>query len=101
MVEHLPGMWDSHRNDEEAVVDRGGTRSILKTHFEKEDLEALSPQLPLARNQPVGAVRVALVGTDSAQRHTVPHPKEHAEMCQQPAASGSGMGPRHAGSQPA
>jgi len=27
------------RNDEEAVVDRGGTRSILKTHFEKEDLE--------------------------------------------------------------
>ncbi|XP_075036860.1 sodium-driven chloride bicarbonate exchanger isoform X2 [Mixophyes fleayi] len=27
------------RNDEEAVVDRGGTRSLLKTHFEKEDLE--------------------------------------------------------------
>uniref|UniRef100_A0A4W3HG42 Anion exchange protein n=1 Tax=Callorhinchus milii TaxID=7868 RepID=A0A4W3HG42_CALMI len=27
------------RNDEEAVVDRGGTRTIQKTHFEKEDLE--------------------------------------------------------------
>lgn len=27
------------RNDEEAVVDTGGTRSLLKTHFEKEDLE--------------------------------------------------------------
>ncbi|XP_062908397.1 sodium-driven chloride bicarbonate exchanger-like isoform X2 [Mobula hypostoma] len=27
------------RNDEEAVVDRGGTYSIQKTHFEKEDLE--------------------------------------------------------------
>ncbi|GAB1286365.1 Sodium-driven chloride bicarbonate exchanger [Apodemus speciosus] len=30
------------RNDEEAIVDRGGTRSILKTHFEKEDLEAVT-----------------------------------------------------------
>ncbi|XP_043930715.1 sodium-driven chloride bicarbonate exchanger [Protopterus annectens] len=27
------------RNDEEAVVDRGGTRSSLKMHFEKEELE--------------------------------------------------------------
>lgn len=27
------------RNDEEAVVDRGGTRSLLNTQFEKEDLE--------------------------------------------------------------
>ncbi|XP_041720662.1 sodium-driven chloride bicarbonate exchanger-like isoform X2 [Coregonus clupeaformis] len=27
------------RNDEEAVVDRGGTRSMLKTNFEKEELE--------------------------------------------------------------
>nr|XP_023695776.1 sodium-driven chloride bicarbonate exchanger-like isoform X3 [Paramormyrops kingsleyae] len=27
------------RNDEEAVVDRGGSRSMLKTNFEKEELE--------------------------------------------------------------
>ncbi|KAG9349224.1 hypothetical protein JZ751_027667, partial [Albula glossodonta] len=27
------------RNDEEAIVDRGGTRSMLKTNFEKEELE--------------------------------------------------------------
>lgn len=32
-------LFTLQRNDEEAVVDRGGTRSILKTHFEKEDLE--------------------------------------------------------------
>ncbi|CAB1346676.1 unnamed protein product [Coregonus sp. 'balchen'] len=30
------------RNDEEAVVDRGGTRSMLKTNFEKEELEGHS-----------------------------------------------------------
>lgn len=37
------------RNDEEAVVDRGGTRSILKTHFEKEDLEGKTfPPLGIA-----------------------------------------------------
>uniref|UniRef100_A0A6Q2Y3W1 Anion exchange protein n=1 Tax=Esox lucius TaxID=8010 RepID=A0A6Q2Y3W1_ESOLU len=29
----------SVRNDEEAVVDRGGTRTMLKTNFEKEELE--------------------------------------------------------------
>lgn len=27
------------RTDEEAVVDRGGTRSMLNTNFEKEELE--------------------------------------------------------------
>lgn len=40
MRSSLPGPCSVlQRNDEEAVVDRGGTRSILKTHFEKEDLE--------------------------------------------------------------
>lgn len=40
MYYHLiPFLPILQRNDEEAVVDRGGTRSILKTHFEKEDLE--------------------------------------------------------------
>lgn len=40
MRSSLPGLCPVlQRNDEEAVVDRGGTRSILKTHFEKEDLE--------------------------------------------------------------
>lgn len=29
----------SQRTDEEAVVDRGGTRSMLNTNFEKEELE--------------------------------------------------------------
>lgn len=37
------------RNDEEAVVDRGGTRSILKTHFEKEDLEGKTFLLSLGQ----------------------------------------------------
>lgn len=30
------------RTDEEAVVDRGGTRSMLNTNFEKEELEGNS-----------------------------------------------------------
>ena len=29
----------SQRNDEEAVVDRGGYRSMVKTNFEKEEHE--------------------------------------------------------------
>ncbi|KAG9340880.1 hypothetical protein JZ751_020073 [Albula glossodonta] len=36
-----PRTEDAKRNDEEAVVDRGGTRSLLKTNFEKEELEEL------------------------------------------------------------
>lgn len=32
------------RTDEEAVVDRGGTRSMLNTNFEKEELEGKSLQ---------------------------------------------------------
>lgn len=32
----------SQRTDEEAVVDRGGTRSMLNTNFEKEELEGKS-----------------------------------------------------------
>ncbi|KAJ8416982.1 hypothetical protein AAFF_G00328600 [Aldrovandia affinis] len=34
-----PEAGGSVRNDEEAVLDRGGTRSLLKTNFEKEELE--------------------------------------------------------------
>uniref|UniRef100_A0A8C8ZTF7 Solute carrier family 4 member 10 n=1 Tax=Prolemur simus TaxID=1328070 RepID=A0A8C8ZTF7_PROSS len=48
-------------NDEEAVVDRGGTRSILKTHFEKEDLEG-------HRTLFIG-VHVPLGGRKSHRRH--------------------------------
>nr|XP_006984677.1 sodium-driven chloride bicarbonate exchanger isoform X6 [Peromyscus maniculatus bairdii] len=58
--EHLQSL--SHqRNDEEAVVDRGGTRSILKTHFEKEDLEG-------HRTLFIG-VHVPLGGRKSHRRH--------------------------------
>lgn len=32
------------RADEEAVVDRGGTRSMLNTNFEKEELEGNKPE---------------------------------------------------------
>ncbi|XP_036830237.1 sodium-driven chloride bicarbonate exchanger isoform X1 [Oncorhynchus mykiss] len=44
----------SVRNDEEAVVDRGGTRSMLKTNFEKEELEGhrtlyIGVHVPLGR----------------------------------------------------
>ncbi|XP_041117903.1 sodium-driven chloride bicarbonate exchanger-like isoform X1 [Polyodon spathula] len=49
------------RNDEEAVVDRGGTRSILKTHFEKEDLEG-------HRTLYIG-VHVPLGGKKNHRRH--------------------------------
>ncbi|KAE8581069.1 hypothetical protein XENTR_v10024657 [Xenopus tropicalis] len=49
------------RNDEEAVVDRGGTRSLLKTHFEKEDLEG-------HRTLFIG-VHVPLGGRKSHRRH--------------------------------
>uniref|UniRef100_A0A8C7E482 Anion exchange protein n=1 Tax=Naja naja TaxID=35670 RepID=A0A8C7E482_NAJNA len=49
------------RNDEEAVVDQGGTRSILKTHFEKEDLEG-------HRTLFIG-VHVPLGGRKSHRRH--------------------------------
>ncbi|XP_015214444.1 sodium-driven chloride bicarbonate exchanger isoform X1 [Lepisosteus oculatus] len=51
----------SVRNDEEAVVDRGGTRSILKTHFEKEELEG-------HRTLYIG-VHVPLGGRKSHRRH--------------------------------
>ncbi|XP_062869122.1 sodium-driven chloride bicarbonate exchanger [Trichomycterus rosablanca] len=42
------------RNDEEAVLDRGGTRSMLKTNFEKEELEGhrtlyIGVHVPLGR----------------------------------------------------
>ncbi|XP_078183670.1 sodium-driven chloride bicarbonate exchanger isoform X26 [Callithrix jacchus] len=58
--EHFQSL--SHqRNDEEAVVDRGGTRSILKTHFEKEDLEG-------HRTLFIG-VHVPLGGRKSHRRH--------------------------------
>ncbi|KAM5326298.1 sodium-driven chloride bicarbonate exchanger isoform 4-T4 [Glossophaga mutica] len=57
-----PFQFLSHqRNDEEAVVDRGGTRSILKTHFEKEDLEG-------HRTLFIG-VHVPLGGRKSHRRH--------------------------------
>uniref|UniRef100_A0A8C4S1X4 Anion exchange protein n=1 Tax=Erpetoichthys calabaricus TaxID=27687 RepID=A0A8C4S1X4_ERPCA len=51
----------SKLNDEEAVVDRGGTRSILKTHFEKEELEG-------HRTLYIG-VHVPLGGRKSHRRH--------------------------------
>ncbi|KAM5280593.1 sodium-driven chloride bicarbonate exchanger isoform 5-T5 [Ctenodactylus gundi] len=50
------------RNDEEAVVDRGGTRSILKTHFEKEDLE----DTPSQRVQ-------FILGTEDDDGEHIPH----------------------------
>ncbi|ERE69751.1 sodium-driven chloride bicarbonate exchanger isoform 3 [Cricetulus griseus] len=50
------------RNDEEAVVDRGGTRSILKTHFEKEDLE----DTPSQRVQ-------FILGTEDDDEEHIPH----------------------------
>ncbi|XP_058888294.1 sodium-driven chloride bicarbonate exchanger-like isoform X2 [Acipenser ruthenus] len=49
------------RNDEEAVIDRGGTRSILKTHFEKEELEG-------HRTLYIG-VHVPLGGKKNHRRH--------------------------------
>lgn len=36
----------TQRTDEEAVVDRGGTRSMLNTNFEKEELEGKQKQKP-------------------------------------------------------
>uniref|UniRef100_A0A671N4D7 Anion exchange protein n=2 Tax=Sinocyclocheilus anshuiensis TaxID=1608454 RepID=A0A671N4D7_9TELE len=44
----------SERNDEEAVLDRGGTRSMLNTNFEKEELEGhrtlyIGVHVPLGR----------------------------------------------------
>ncbi|KAJ8352239.1 hypothetical protein SKAU_G00237150, partial [Synaphobranchus kaupii] len=49
-----PGVGRSVRNDEEAVVDTGGTRSLLKTNFEKEELEGhrtlyIGVHVPLGR----------------------------------------------------
>ncbi|XP_056590176.1 sodium-driven chloride bicarbonate exchanger isoform X1 [Triplophysa dalaica] len=45
---------DHGRNDEEAVLDRGGTRSMLNTNFEKEELEGhrtlyIGVHVPLGR----------------------------------------------------
>ncbi|MGH0182844.1 UNVERIFIED_CONTAM: hypothetical protein FKN15_010623 [Acipenser sinensis] len=50
------------RNDEEAVIDRGGTRSILKTHFEKEELE----DTPSQRVQ-------FILGTEDDDEEHIPH----------------------------
>ncbi|XP_035266620.1 sodium-driven chloride bicarbonate exchanger-like isoform X1 [Anguilla anguilla] len=49
-----PGEGRNVRSDEEAVVDRGGTRSLLKTNFEKEELEGhrtlyIGVHVPLGR----------------------------------------------------
>ncbi|KAG7502723.1 hypothetical protein JOB18_025184 [Solea senegalensis] len=41
-VDHSRG-FVYQRTDEEAVVDRGGTRSMLNTNFEKEELEGKPP----------------------------------------------------------
>ncbi|XP_036397130.1 sodium-driven chloride bicarbonate exchanger-like [Megalops cyprinoides] len=56
-----PGGGRSVRNDEEAVVDRGGTRSLLKTNIEKEELEG-------HRTLYIG-VHVPLGGRRSHRRH--------------------------------
>ncbi|KAG7502722.1 hypothetical protein JOB18_025184 [Solea senegalensis] len=42
-TEHSPQENKDVRTDEEAVVDRGGTRSMLNTNFEKEELEGKPP----------------------------------------------------------
>uniref|UniRef100_A0A8C1P061 Anion exchange protein n=1 Tax=Cyprinus carpio TaxID=7962 RepID=A0A8C1P061_CYPCA len=47
-------MMQKIQNDEEAVLDRGGTRSMLKTNFEKEELEGhrtlyIGVHVPLGR----------------------------------------------------
>ncbi|XP_012695945.2 sodium-driven chloride bicarbonate exchanger isoform X3 [Clupea harengus] len=49
-----PGRFNCQRNDEEAVLDRGGTRSMLNTNFEKEELEGhrtlyIGVHVPLGR----------------------------------------------------
>ncbi|KAL2081453.1 hypothetical protein ACEWY4_023306 [Coilia grayii] len=49
-----PAGTKSVRNDEEAVVDQGGARSMLKTNFEKEELEGhrtlyIGVHVPLGR----------------------------------------------------
>uniref|UniRef100_A0A4W6E4H2 Anion exchange protein n=1 Tax=Lates calcarifer TaxID=8187 RepID=A0A4W6E4H2_LATCA len=49
-----PRLCTLHRTDEEAVVDRGGTRSMLNTNFEKEELEGhrtlyIGVHVPLGR----------------------------------------------------
>ncbi|XP_048090221.1 sodium-driven chloride bicarbonate exchanger isoform X1 [Alosa alosa] len=51
---HSPGSESEARNDEEAVLDRGGTRSMLNTNFEKEELEGhrtlyIGVHVPLGR----------------------------------------------------
>ncbi|XP_041936057.1 sodium-driven chloride bicarbonate exchanger isoform X4 [Alosa sapidissima] len=51
---HSPGSESESRNDEEAVLDRGGTRSMLNTNFEKEELEGhrtlyIGVHVPLGR----------------------------------------------------
>ncbi|KAM6958219.1 sodium-driven chloride bicarbonate exchanger-like isoform 3-T7 [Tautogolabrus adspersus] len=52
-VDHSKG-FNYQRTDEEAVVDRGGTRSMLNTNFEKEELEGhrtlyIGVHVPLGR----------------------------------------------------
>ncbi|XP_063466551.1 electroneutral sodium bicarbonate exchanger 1 isoform X4 [Symphalangus syndactylus] len=46
--------WSQHRPDEEAVVDQGGTSTILNIHYEKEELEGhrtlyVGVRMPLGR----------------------------------------------------
>uniref|UniRef100_A0A673JVH6 Anion exchange protein n=1 Tax=Sinocyclocheilus rhinocerous TaxID=307959 RepID=A0A673JVH6_9TELE len=53
-LEHQIIMMLKTQNDEEAVLDRGGTRSVLKTNFEKEELEGhrtlyIGVHVPLGR----------------------------------------------------
>ncbi|XP_058510576.1 sodium-driven chloride bicarbonate exchanger-like isoform X4 [Solea solea] len=53
-TEHSPQENKDVRTDEEAVVDRGGTRSMLNTNFEKEELEGhrtlyIGVHVPLGR----------------------------------------------------
>ncbi|KAF0046261.1 hypothetical protein F2P81_002790 [Scophthalmus maximus] len=62
-TEQSPQENKEERTDEEAVVDRGGTRSMLNTNFEKEELEADTP-----------AQRVQfLLGTEDGDEEHIPH----------------------------
>ncbi|XP_053732170.1 sodium-driven chloride bicarbonate exchanger isoform X5 [Synchiropus splendidus] len=47
----------SLRNDDEAVVDRGGTRSLQRSNFEQEDLEAGHRTLYIGVHVPLGSTR--------------------------------------------
>uniref|UniRef100_A0A8C6PRP2 Anion exchange protein n=1 Tax=Nothobranchius furzeri TaxID=105023 RepID=A0A8C6PRP2_NOTFU len=52
----VPWSFNTQRNDDEAVVDRGGTRSQQRTNFEQEDLEG-HRTLYIGVHVPLGSTR--------------------------------------------